>query len=93
MIHIKHPFAARQKDPEVSHQTQNHLDAIDVEGRLHVILVVGTRHVTPTFRGAVVQTGGDRFFLAATKEPLVLCMETAKLCTEDGLQEFTFKVD
>jgi hypothetical protein len=89
----KQPFTVRQEDPETGHQTQNHLNAVDVEGRLHVILVVSTRHVTRTSRGAIVQTGGDRFFLAATNEPLILCSETARLRTQDGLQEFAFKID
>ena len=70
----------------------NHLDAVDREGRLHVILVESTRHVTRTVRGAVVQTGGDRFFLQADRQPLDLDPATARLRTRDGRREFTFKI-
>lgn len=74
------------------HQAQNHLHVTDSQGRVHVVRVDSSRRVTRTPRGAVMQTGGDRFFLHETKEPLVLDPTTAKLRTEDGRREFTFKI-
>ena len=50
------------------------------------------RQVTRTARGAIVQTGGDRFFLEESLEPLVLDPATAKLRSADGRREFTFKI-
>jgi hypothetical protein len=76
----------------MQHQTQNHLHVTDTQGRLYVVRVESDRIVTRTPRGAIVQTGGDRFFLHETKEPLVLDPATAKLRTEDGRREFTFKI-
>ena len=86
------PFQMRRERQDVNHTTQNHLNAIDAEGRVHVIRVESSRHVTRTVRGVIVQTGGDRFFLDATNELLVLDPETARLHTPDGLREFTFKI-
>lgn len=76
----------------MQHQTRNHLHVIDPQGRLYVVLVESARLVTRTPRGAVMQTGGDRFFLQDTKEPLVLDPATATLRTEDGRREFAFKI-
>jgi hypothetical protein len=83
--------SARPGLPGATRTIHNRLDAVDLDGRPHVILVESTRRVTRTARGAVVQTGGDRFFLAATLQPLELDPATARLRTRDGHQEFTFK--
>lgn len=76
----------------MEHTIRNHLHAVDVDGRVHVILVESTRHARRTARGAVVQTGGDRFFLQATRQPLDLDPATARLRTRDGRLEFTFRI-
>ncbi|RZM04587.1 MAG: hypothetical protein EOP73_01135 [Variovorax sp.] len=76
----------------MAHRVRNQLHAVDGEGRVHVILVESTRHVTRTVRGAIVQTGGDRFFLEADRQPLDLDPATARLRTRDGRREFTFKI-
>jgi len=86
------PASAQSGGPTTAHTVRNQLDAVDVDGRVHVILVESARHVRRTARGAVVQTGGDRFFLQATGQPLDLDPATARLRTRDGRQEFTFKI-
>ena len=86
------PFQMAHESGNVDRQIQNHLNALDTEGRVHVIRVESTRRVTRTVHGAIVQTGGDRFFLDTNGQPLVLDPETGKLRTEDGLQEFTFRI-
>lgn len=84
--------AARAAGRERVHRSRNRLDVVDARGEVHAVLVESTRHVTRTWRGAVVQTGGDRFFLAATRQPLVLDPDTAVLRTEDGSREFAFRI-
>lgn len=76
----------------MQHPTHNHLHVTDSEGRLHAVRVVSERQVTRTARGAIVQTGGDRFFLEESLELLVLDPATAKLRSADGRREFTFKI-
>jgi hypothetical protein len=71
----------------------NRLHAIDSEGKTHIVLVESARHVRRTPRGAVIETAGDRFFLASDRQPLVLDRDTARLRTEDGRREFTFDFD
>ncbi|HUD34112.1 MAG TPA: hypothetical protein VMR43_14035 [Variovorax sp.] len=79
-------------EPAKPRTIRNQLQVVDAQGRAHVVMVESTRHVVRTPRGAIVQTGGDRFFMKETREALILDAATAKLRTADGRREFTFRI-